>query len=230
MVAEPVPAPPQTALSTEVKSGETVYPLTLQFPAETPLTDDALLQISDANDGLRFERTERGELVVMPPATNSSDEISAELTRQLGNWVRSGVGGMLQGSSGGFAWPDGRVRSPDAAWVSRERLVALSSEERERTYLPLCPNFVIEVRSPGESVSSQQLRLAEWIECGAKLGWLIVPEDETVHVYRENGSVALVERPETLSADPVCADLVVSFKYVWNLESARDLAAQADEE
>lgn len=205
------------------------FPIVLRFPSETPLTDDLLLQISNANDGWRFERTDCGELAIMPPATNSSDEISAEVTRQLGNWVRSGIGGMLQGSSGGIAWPDGRVRSPDSAWVSRERLATLSAEERERTYLPACPNFVIEARSPGESVSSQQRRLEEWLECGTDLGWLIVPEDETVHVYRSDGSVEIVERPETLSAEPVCAGLVITFEYVWELESERAFAQQPNE-
>ena len=221
MVSTPARTKPET-IPVEHELMLAQFPIVLRLPSETPLTDELLLQISDANDGWRFERTERGELLIMPPATNSSDEISAELTRQLGNWIRSGVGGMLQGSSGGFAWPDGRVRSPDAAWVSRERLAALSPEAREQTYLPACPTFVIEVRSPGESIPSQQRRLEEWLECGTELGWLVVPEDETVHVYRVDGTVEVIQRPETLSTDPICPGLVISFEYAWDLESAHN--------
>ena len=198
------------------------FPIVLTLPPESPLTDELLERISRLNKPLQFERTAQGELAIMAPASNSSDEISGMATVQVGNWILGGIGGMLQGSSGGFHRADGSVISPDAAWVSRERLAALTPAQREETFLPICPNFVIEVRSPSDQISVLQGKMVEWIECGTELGWLIVPENETVHVYRADGSVEVLQRPDELSAEPTCPGLLFSFEHIWQLESSRE--------
>ena len=200
------------------------WPLVLRFPASEPLTDELLLQISGLNAHLDFERGANGELVIVAPASNSSDEASVEVARQIGNWIREVAGGMIQGSSGGFQLSGGRVRSPDAAWLSRERLGSLTAEQRAHAFLPICPDFLVEVRSPGDRLSQQQGKMVDWMAGGTLLGWLIDPESETVHVYRSDGSVSdgsveIVERPDALSAEPTCPGLTISFEYVWNLQS-----------
>ena len=223
MVSSPVrESEPHASAAGGVGQGSLGYPILIAFPPESPLTDELLAQISSLNNPWHFERTAQGELAIMAPASNGSDEVSAESTGQVWQWVRSGIGGMLQGSSGGFRRPDGSVAESDTAWVSRERLAALTPEQREHTYLPICPNFVIEVRSPSDRVSVLQQKMALWIECGAELGWLIVPEDETVHVYRADGSVEVRQRPDELSAEPTCPGLVFSFEHIWLLQSEHD--------
>ena len=97
----------------------------------------------------------------------------------------------------------------------------MSEEQRQQTYQPICPDFVIEVRSGSDAVASQQRKMAAWIAGGTELGWLVVPEWEMVYVYRADGSVEEVERPESLSAEPTCPGLSISFEYVWELPSER---------
>lgn len=202
--------------------------LLLHFPDDTPLSDKLFEQISRLNRPWQFERTADGDLVVMAPAGYRADGVCMELGSQLATWARSGIGGVVTGSSGGYVRADGHTAAPDAAWTSRERLATLTAEQRAQTFLPLCPDFVIEVRSGSDTITSQQRKMAAWIAGGTRLGWLVVPEHETVHVYRRGEPVAILQRPDTLSADPVCAGLTFTFEYVWDLESARDLDANAE--
>ncbi len=225
--ARPIVEP--STLLEDVRRSALELPVLLRFPDDTPLTDRLLEQISRLNKPWQFERTANGELIIMAPAGYGADEISLELGYQLMTWVRGGVGGVTTGSSGGYERGDGHTAAPDAAWTSPQRFASLSDEERAQTYLPTCPNFVIEVRSGSDSVASQQHKMAAWIAGGTELGWLVVPEWEAVYVYRADGTVEVVERPEALSAEPVCPGLTVSFEYVWELESARDLEAGADD-
>ena len=199
-----------------------VWPIVLEMPEEMPLTAQLLMRISEQNDGLRFERNADGDLEIMTPASNESDEASAEISGQIRNWIRSGIGGMLQGSSGGFDLPQGPIRSPDAGWISRERLATLTPEQRSQSFKPIAPEFLVEVRSPSLALPDQQRKMLEWLQGGMVLGWLIDPEAETVHIYREGGSVELVERPDELSAEPTCPGLTISFEYVWNLGSSAE--------
>ena len=201
----------------------------LRLPDDIPLSDRLLEQISRLNKPWQFERTANGELLIMAPSGIDADEICAELGRQLGNWVRSGVGGVMTGSSGGYERGDGHTAAPDAAWTSPQRRASMSEDQRRQTYQPLCPDFVIEVRSGSDTVASQQRKMEAWIAGGTELGWLVVPEWEAVYIYRADGSVEVVERPETLSAEPSCRGLNISFRYVWDLESARDLEIGADD-
>ena len=199
-----------------------VWPIVLELPEEMPLTAQLLLRISEQNDGLRFERNADGDLEIMTPASNESDEASAEISGQIRNWIRSGIGGMLQGSSGGFDLPQGPIRSPDAGWISRERLATLTPEQRSQSFKPIAPEFLVEVRSPSQALPDQQRKMLEWLQGGMVLGWLVDPVAETVYVYREGGPVELVERPDELAAEPTCPGLTISFEYVWNLGSSAE--------
>lgn len=200
----------------------TELPVLLRFPEETPLTDKLLEQISRLNKPWQFERTATGDLIIMAPAGNDADEICGELGRQLMNWVReTRAGGVTTGSSGGYVRADGNTAAPDAAWTSPQRLASLTLEERAQTYLPLCPDFVIEVRSGSDTVAAQRRKMEAWLAGGTQLGWLVVPERETVYIYRPDEAVQLAERPDSLSAGLVCEGLTVSFEYVWDLDAAR---------
>ena len=229
MVSAPTrPSVEPSTLLEEISRPPNGLPMLLRFPDEVPLSDRLLEQISRLNKPWQFERTADGDLVIMAPAGIDADEISAELGRQLGNWVRSGKGGVFTGSSGGYIRGDGNTAAPDAAWTSPQRRAAMTEDQRRETYQPICPDFVIEVRSGSDTIASQQRKMAAWIAGGTRLGWLVVPERETVYIYHADGTVDVAERPDALSAEPVCEGLTISFEYVWDLESARNLDADPE--
>ena len=229
MVSTPAkPLVQPSTLSEEIASSPAGLPMLLRLPDDIPLSDQLLEQISRLNKPWQFERTADGELVIMAPAGYDADEISLELGYQLMTWVRSGVGGVTTGSSGGYTRGDGNTAAPDAAWTSPRRRASMSEAQRRETYQPICPDFVIEVRSGSDTIASQQRKMAAWIAGGTRLGWLVVPEREHVYVYHADGAVDLIERPDTLSAEPVCDGLTISFEHVWDLESARAVDDASD--
>ncbi len=153
-------------------------PLTLSLRPVVELTPDQLLEISSLNDDLRLELTAKGELILMPPAGSETGDRNSELNMQLRIWAKPGGTGVTFDSSAGFTLPNGAVRSPDASWVESSRWASLSAEQR-RKYAPLCPDFVVELLSPSDSPSAMQDKMREYIENGARLGWLI---DRSVNV------------------------------------------------
>lgn len=189
---------------------------TLRFPAECPLTDDLLLQISALNRGLRFERDAEGALVMNWPAGGESSETESEFVTQLGNWRRERRSGSVYSSSVGIHRPDGSVRQPDAAWISDERLGGMSRAER-RGLIAAIPDFVVEVRSPSDQLEAQQDKMAEWIGFGVRLGVLVDPDDRLVFVYRPGREVERLERPSELSAEPELPGFTIDFEEVWAL-------------
>jgi Uma2 family endonuclease len=176
--------------------------------------DDELLELCRANRDLRIERTSDGELIIMPPTGGETSRRNAALLRQLGNWNERDGSGIVFDSSGGFSLPNGAMRAPDAAWVRRERWAALTGEQR-RKFPPLCPDFVIELRSPSDSLDEQREKMSEYIECGAELGWLIDPEQRKVWVYRSDGSITELDDPTEISADPILPGFVVRLAELW---------------
>jgi Uma2 family endonuclease len=133
---------------------------------------------------------------------------------QLRAWAKSAGSGTAFDSSGGFLLPNTAVRSPDAAWVKASRLAALSKEQR-RKFLPLCPDFVVELRSPTDSLSALQEKMQEYLDNGTELGWLIDPEERRVYVYRPATDVEILERPDTLAGAPVLRGFVLDLREVW---------------
>jgi len=178
------------------------------------LDDGQLFEFCQLNRDLRIERDADGALVLMAPVGGSSSARNLELSRQLGNWAEQDGSGMAFDSSVGFILPNGAMRSPDAAWISRERWDALSPDERDR-FIPLCPDFVVELRSPSDRLASLQRRLRELIRNGAQLGWLIDPRRRTVHVYRLGGDVQTLLSVSTVSADPVLRGFTLDLDRLW---------------
>jgi len=166
------------------------------------LTDDQFYELCQLNRELRIERTAQGGLSIMAPAAGDSSALNAEITIQLGVWAKRDGTGRTFDSSGGFVLSNGAVRSPDAAWVSHDRLASLTAEQRKR-FLPLCPDFVVELRSPTDSLPLLQGKMREYMENGARLGWLIDPPGGQVFVYRPDSPVERLPGPDRVSADPL---------------------------
>lgn len=207
----------------EMKTMATVrveHPMTLWIPRKrsfTPEDDEWLFAFCRMNDELRIERTAEGELEIMPPTGGETGNRNFSLTRQLGNWTERDGTGVGFDSSTGFVLPNGAMRSPDASWVHRDRLANLTAEQK-RKFLPLCPDFVIELLSPSDSLQKVEEKMREYIENGANLGWLLDPEERKARVYKANGSVEVIENPKSLSADPELPGFVLDLKGVWEPE------------
>ena len=178
------------------------------------LTDEQFFQLAGLNRELRLELTAEGELIVMPPAGWETGARNAKLTTRLGLWAeQDGTGGAAD-SSAGYILPNGAKRSPDASWVPRARLAALTAEQR-RTFLPLCPDFVVEIRSPTDCLRDVQAKMEEYLANGARLGWLLDPEERRVYVYRPGAPVERLDAPQTLSGDPVLPGFTLDLREVW---------------
>jgi Uma2 family endonuclease len=189
-------------------------PLTVQLHPVLDLTDDQLFDFCQINRDLRIERSARGELIVMPPTGGETSEGNAEITMQLRAWAKREGTGTTFDSSGGFLLPNTAVRSPDAAWVSKSRLASLSKEQR-RKFIPLSPEFVVELRSPTDSLSVLQEKMLEYLANGTQLGWLIDPEQRRVSVYRPGMPVEILENPDTVSGAPLLPGFVLDLGEVW---------------
>jgi Uma2 family endonuclease len=187
--------------------------LPLKLAPLVQLDDDQLYALCQQNRDLHIERDARGVLVLMAPVGGSSSARNLELSRQLANWAQRDGSGMAFDSSAGFILPNGAMRSPDAAWVLRTRWEALSQADRER-FLPLCPDFVIELRSPSDRLAQLQRRLREFMRNGAQLGWLIDPRRHSVHVYRPSEPVQTRLSPGELSADPLLPGFVLDLRHI----------------
>lgn len=187
--------------------------LILNF-SSVPLTDEEFYRLCGDNPDLRLELSARGELIVMPPAGSETGRRNSTLTQRLANWAESDGTGIAFDSSAGFALPNGAKRSPDASWVKRDRWEVLTREERER-FAPLCPDFVVEFRSPGDSLSTLQDKMVEYIENGAQLGWLLDPFGKAVYVYRKGRPVERFDDPTSVSADPLLSGFVLNVREIW---------------
>jgi Uma2 family endonuclease len=189
-------------------------PVTIRLQPVINLTDDQLLELCQQNRELRIERTAQGELLIMPPTGGETSDRNAELNMQLRLWAKHEQTGIAFDSSGGFLLPNGAMRSPDAAWVRRARLTNLTQEQKQK-FLPICPDFVIELRSPSDRLSTLQAKMEEYIQNGAALGWLIDPQDRRVYIYRPERPVEWLENPTTLSGDAVLVGFVLNLQEIW---------------
>ncbi len=134
------------------------------------LSDAQFFAFCRQNRDLRIEQTAQGDWIIMPPTGFETGSCNNEVSRQLGNWARQDGTGVAVDSSTGFVLPNGAKRSPDASWVWKSRLAALTPEQKQK-FLPLCPDFVTELRSPSDSLADTQEKMAEYRENGARLGW-----------------------------------------------------------
>jgi Uma2 family endonuclease len=177
------------------------------------LTDEQYFQMCQKNRDLRFERTAEGVLLIMPPTGGETSNRNGRLNQQLFNWSDTNELGIAFDSNGGFKLPNGADRSPDASWVKMERWNALTPEQREK-FIPLCPDFVVELRSPSDSLTELREKMQEYIENGARLGWLIDRKNKRVEIYRPNQEVEILENPVTLSGEDVLPGFVLNLNSI----------------
>ena len=178
------------------------------------LTAAQFQRICRDNRDLRLELTSNGDLIIMPPTGSRTGQRNANLTRQLATWAQKDGTGVAFDSSTGFTLPNEAILSPDASWVRRERWDALSKEEQEG-FAPLCPDFVIELRSHSNTLKSLQDKMQEYLENGSQLAWLIDPLERRVYIYRTGEEVEMLIDPATVSADPTLKGFVLQLTELW---------------
>lgn len=200
-----VQAPPQS------------QPLWLQLPQDLALcvTLEQFAVLAAANRTLRLERTATGELIVNPPTGGNTGHRNLSVTGQLSVWFEANdTLGRAFDSSTGFELPNGAIRSPDAAWVRQDRWDALTPEQQDG-FIPLCPDFVVELRSKTDGLKELQGKMEKYLENGARLGWLIDPQNKRVEVYRLGQAVEVLESPVALSGEQVLPGFSLVLKRVW---------------
>ncbi|MBF2079374.1 MAG: Uma2 family endonuclease [Synechococcales cyanobacterium T60_A2020_003] len=178
------------------------------------LTADQFDRLCEANPDVKFERTPAGELVIMSPTGGETGKTNAELIIDFGIWNRQAKLGIVFDSSTCFRIPGGGDRSPDVAWVEKSRWDALTPDER-RKFPPLCPDFVLELRSPSDNLKTVQAKMQEYQTSGVRLGWLINPEDGQVEIYRPNQPVEVLQTPSELSGESVLPGFTLTLDWLW---------------
>ncbi len=209
--------------SPRVSDASEILPIVLKLGPLIELTEEQFADFCELNGDLRIERTVNGELEIMSPAKGFTGAKELEVARQVANWARRHRGGMAFGPTMGYTLPSGAMRSPDASWVSLSRLAALTPEDLNR-FIPICPDFVVELRSDTDRLSVLRAKMQEYMDNGARLGWLIDPQTKSVHTYRPNQEVQTLQNPESLSADPILPGFTLDLREIW--DPWRRLSAQ----
>jgi Uma2 family endonuclease len=168
---------------------EQALPAKLILNPELRMSDDEYFDFCMANPDVRFERTARGEIIIAPPAGGESDYQNADVIMQLGVWARRDGTGKGFGATTEFILPTGAALSPDAAWVSNNRLSKLTKNQL-RKFLPVCPEFVVEVMSPSDRLKPAIEKMQEWMRGGVELAWLIDGDNQIVYIFRAGASEA----------------------------------------
>ncbi|MEG3836832.1 Uma2 family endonuclease [Microcoleus sp. Z1_C3] len=183
-------------------------PLDSPLELTLELTDEQFFQLCIDNRDLRFERTASGGLIIMPPTGSETGRRNSDLNFQLKAWSRQNNLGVVFDSSTGFKLPDGSDISPDAAWVRRDRWDALTAEEKEK-FAPICPDFVVELRSTTDSLEKLRAKMKVYVKNGARLGWLLDRKNRQVEISRQGREVEILDEPATLSGEEVLPGFVL---------------------
>ncbi|GAA6620804.1 Uma2 family endonuclease [Scytonema sp. NUACC26] len=176
-------------------------PLTLSLDT-VHLSDEQFYQLCQDNRELQFERTAKGELIIMAPVGGESGNREADFIIDLGTWNRQTALGYTFSSSTVFKLPNGANRSPDAAWIQKERWQVLTPEQR-RKFPPIAPDFTIELRSATDDLEMLRDKMREYMDAGVQLGWLINPQQQQVEIYRQGQDVEVRNLPTQLSGENV---------------------------
>ncbi len=189
--------------------------LTVQLPASAPLTDDQFYDLCRANPDLRIERSATGELVFMPPTGGETGKRNSEINADFVIWNRQTQLGEVFDSSTCFKLPNGAERSPDVAWVRRERWDALTPNQKEK-FPPIAPDFVLELMSPSDTREATQAKLREYIDNGVQLGWLIDRRAKQVEIYRSEQAVEILAVPACLNGETILPGFVLNLQWFWD--------------
>ena len=194
----------------------TLNSLVLHWPPSIHLMNDQFFDFCQVNKELRIELTAQGDCEIMAPTGGSTSWRNSRLITQLSVWADLEGSGVVFDSSGGFVLPNGAIRSPDVSWVKRTRLLTLTEIQKQR-FLPLCPDFVIELRSPSDSMKNLQDKMQEYSENGASLGWLIDPEAQQVLVFQPKTAILCLDKPQFLLADNLLTGFSLDMQKLWDV-------------
>ncbi|MBK1986230.1 Uma2 family endonuclease [Sphaerospermopsis aphanizomenoides BCCUSP55] len=198
----------QTTVVTEI------LPIVLKMQPNIIMNDEQFFDFCQLNRDFRIERNPLGDLLIMSPSGSETDERNFNLTGQLWIWTKQDATGVGFGSSGGFTLPNGAVRSPDAAWIQKERWEAIPAEQRKK-FAPICPDFVVELRSETDSLKTLQEKMEEYIENGVKLAWLIDRKQRKVYIYRPGQVVEELDHPQTLNGKDILPEFILDLSQIW---------------
>jgi Uma2 family endonuclease len=190
----------------------------IEFPVrirlEGRMTDEQLLEFCLANAPSRVERDANGELIVMSPNFSEGGALEGDVYSELRFWALSDGRGKTFWPNSGFTLPDGSMRAADAAWIAWERWKGLTAAERGG-YSPICPEFVIEVRSARDRLSAVREKMELWIANGAALAWLIDPERRVVEVYRPGEQPEMHDNPTSVQGSGPVRGFELVMARVW---------------
>jgi Uma2 family endonuclease len=189
-------------------------PIILNLKPFVELSDDQFYQLCQNHRDLKFERTAQGELVIVTPVGGEGGSWEADLIGDLVYWNRRTQLGKVFSSSTCFKLPNGAVRSPDAAWVTLNRWNQLTPEQQKK-FPPICPDFVIELRSESDALEPLQQKMQEYLSNGLRLGWLINPQKRQVEIYRANQDKQVLENPKELDGEEILSDFVFDLSILW---------------
>lgn len=187
---------------------------TLNLDAAIELTDDQFYKLCRNNPDLKFERNVHGELIIMPPTGGETGRRNTNLIIDVGNWNRQTQLGQVFDSSTCFKLPNGADRSPDLSWIRQDRWDELTPEQKEK-FPPICPDFVIELMSPSDTLKTVQAKMQEYVDNGLKLGWLLNRKEEQVEIYRPDQDVERLQSPTFLSGEAVLPGFVLDLGSIW---------------
>ena len=183
------------------------------------LTDEQFEALCRQNPDKNFELSAMGDLIVVAPVGGDSGDLEAEAIGQLWAWNRRHRTGKVFSSQTCFQLPNGAKRMPDAAWLRLERWQALSAEQRQG-FVPLAPDFALEIRSPSDDLSPLQAKLREYLAAGVRLAWLVDPQRQVVEVYRPNRPVEILSSPDTLAGEEVLSGFTLDSSAFWTSYSS----------
>jgi Uma2 family endonuclease len=189
-------------------------PLPIKIVPATPLSDDEFLAFTRANEPYRFEKSASGEIIMMTPVGCLGDEREVDLVTELRIWSRSDGRGRVNGANAGWNLPDSSTKSPDASWTSNEQLARFSQEEQEK-FLPICPEFIAEMRSHSDSIAALQEKMELWMANGAQLAWLIDPYSATVYIYRPGQQPETLHKPEVVDGEGPITGFRLEMERFW---------------
>ncbi len=204
----------KSAMTTTLLIQNETTPFTVSLPSIAPMSREEFYAFCQVNRNLRIERTATGEVIVMPPAFSDTGNRNFNLAASLWVWSEQDGTGLGFDSSAGFTLPNGSTKSPDVSWIRLERWNQLSDADKA-SFAPICPDFVIELRSKSDSLKGLQSKMEEYLENGVSLGWLIDRQNRTVHIYRPNQEPQILESPDIVNATPELSGFQLSMAKIW---------------
>jgi Uma2 family endonuclease len=187
---------------------------TLNLDRAIELSDDQFYTLCRNNPDLKFERNAHGELIIMPPTGGETGRRNSSLITDMNIWNRQTRLGQVFDSSTCFKLPNGADRSPDVSWIRQDRWDGLTPEQKEK-FPPICPDFVIELMSPSDTLKTVQAKMQEYLENGTNLGWLINRKDRQVEIYRSERSVEILQAPSSLSGEMILPGFTLDLESIW---------------